>query len=266
MRLTYRLGTDDDLPAVRRLWEAHTNWGTVTEALWQRYVVEPPFGGVTMVVADDPAGEVVGSFAFLPQLVSVGGREVRSCRPLAAAIADTARGGLALNPLQHPAIAMYLRGAEAMRARGDALIYLVPDPRWGRVLRVLPWFRTGSFPLWKLPLPLAAPLPLGDGCRVVPVAPEDPRVDALWGAARAQYRCAVVRDRRTLPWKLWSGEYDVVGVERGGELVGLSASRAKGDRQWLVCDVLAADAGPALRATRHVEPAEPGEPRQLGGA
>ena len=31
--------------------------------------------------------------------------------------------------------------------------------------------------------------------------------------------------------------------------MGLVASREKGDRQWLICDLLAADDGPALRAT-----------------
>ena len=35
---------------------------------------------------------------------------------------------------------------------------------------------------------------------------------------------------------------------RGGELVGLSASRRKGE-QWLICDVLATDLRDSLRAT-----------------
>jgi hypothetical protein len=37
-------------------------------------------------------------------------------------------------------------------------------------------------------------------------------------------------------------------VTRNGELIGLLASRAKGDRQWLLCDLLAQDDGDALRA------------------
>ena len=43
--------------------------------------------------------------------------------------------------------------------------------------------------------------------------------------------------------------YTVLGVERGGELVGLVASRQKGEHQWLICDLLAASAGDPLRAT-----------------
>ena len=58
----------------------------------------------------------------------------------------------------------------------------------------------------------------------------------------------VVRNSKTLPWKLGDADYDVLVIERGGELVGLSASRRKGE-QWLICDVLARDLGDSLRAT-----------------
>jgi hypothetical protein len=57
-----------------------------------------------------------------------------------------------------------------------------------------------------------------------------------------------MRDAATLRWKLANARYAVTAVRRGGELAALVASRAKGDRQWLVCDLLAADAGPSLRA------------------
>jgi hypothetical protein len=229
-----------DHPALRSLWERSSGWGSVTAFMWRRYVEEPPFGGVTMVLAESAAGEVVGSFAFLPQLVSVGGQEVRSCRPLAPIVGEGARARFE-NPLAHPVAGMYLYAVDALRARGDALIYMVPDPRWKRLLRMLPWFRAGSFPLYSVPLPLAAPLLLAPGDRACEVEPGDGRLDALWTRARSRHRCAVVRDGRTLPWKIWSGEYGVVGVERDGDLVGLAAAREKGDRQWLICDVLAAD-------------------------
>jgi hypothetical protein len=45
------------------------------------------------------------------------------------------------------------------------------------------------------------------------------------------------------------GDYEILGIERGGELVGLVSSRRKGDRQWLICDVMAADLDESLRAT-----------------
>jgi hypothetical protein len=58
----------------------------------------------------------------------------------------------------------------------------------------------------------------------------------------------VVRDSRTLPWKIGSGDYEVLGIEQSKELVGLVASRAKGDRQWLVCDLLSLDTADCLLA------------------
>ncbi|HEV2762322.1 MAG TPA: hypothetical protein VGV38_04940, partial [Pyrinomonadaceae bacterium] len=82
-----------------------------------------------------------------------------------------------------------------------------------------------------------------------PLDAPDERVDKLWEAARRLHGCAVVRGAAMLRWKLGNARYTLTAVERGGELVGLVASREKGDRQWLVCDLLAADDGEAMRAT-----------------
>ncbi|HEV2765743.1 MAG TPA: hypothetical protein VGV38_22350 [Pyrinomonadaceae bacterium] len=248
MGLAYRLIEEQDLPAVQRLWKEEAGWGTFAEELWQRFVVEAPMGGVSGTLATDTeTGRVVGQFAFVPSLVSVGGRTVRAFRPAAPIVARSLRFRSA-NPLSHPLVAMYRHAVKALRERGDGLIYMVPDARWVRLFRMFPFLQTGSFPLWRLPLPLAAPLPLGEGFTAAPLDTWDERVDRLWEVSRRLHGCMVVRDSRTLPWKLGDAQYDVLGVERGGELVGLSASRRKGE-QWLVCDVLAADTGDSLRAT-----------------
>jgi hypothetical protein len=148
---------------------------------------------------------------------------------------------------------MYNYAVKALRARGDGLIYMVPDPRWLRLFKMFPFLRCGTFPLWKLPLPLDRPLPAGDGYSAARLTDfDDPRIDHLWERFRRLHPCQVVRDSRTLPWKLSEPGYEVVGVERGGErgdLVGLAAARRRGDRQWLLCDVVTADAGEALRET-----------------
>jgi hypothetical protein len=247
MALQYRLHEPEDLPALRALWEAETGWGSITDTMWRRYVEEHPAGGSAIVVATDrDSREIVGEFVFVPSLVWVQGREVRAFRPAAPIVSKRARGAFA-NPMHHPAVAMYNYAAKALRERGDGVIYMVPDPRWVRFLKMFPMLAAGTFPLWQVPVPLDAPLALGDGHAAAPIAPDDPRVDALWASTREQYRCAVVRDARALGWRLGGGEYDVVGIERAGELVGLSASRAKGDRQWLICDVMARDEG-ALHA------------------
>jgi hypothetical protein len=240
----------EDLPALQKLWMEEAGWGKLSEEMWQRFVVEAPLGGVSGAVATDgETGKVVGQFAFVPSLVTVNGREYKAFRPGAPIVARSQRF-LSANPLAHPAVAMYLHAVKALRARGDGFIYMVPDPRWVRLFRMFPKFQAGKFPLWRLDLPLAEVLPMPEGYTSAPLAVlDDERIDRLWVAWSRFHNCSVVRDSRTLPWKIGGGEYVVLGVERGGELVGLVASRKKGDRQWLVCDLLAADDADSLRAT-----------------
>lgn len=250
MRLEYRLVQEEDLPGVQRLWKEEAGWGTLAEEMWRRYVLEAPMGGISGTVATDAeAGRIVGQFIFFPSLISLDGRELRAFRPGAPILAKSFRFR-SPNPFSHPIVAMYRYAVKALRARGDGLIYMVPDPRWMRLFKMFPFLQTGTFPLWRLPLPLAAPIPLQEGFTAAPLAAWDDRVDRLWEAARRLHGCMVVRDSRTLPWKLGEAQHEVIAVERNGELVGLSASRQrKNEEQWLVCELLAADDGDALRAT-----------------
>ena len=250
MRLDYRLIQEEDLPGVQRLWKEETGWGTLTEEMWRRYVIDAPMGAISGTVATDAeTGRIVGQFIFVPSLISVDGRELRAFRPGAPILAKSFRFRSA-NPFSHPIVAMYRYAVKALRARGDGLIYMVPDPRWMRLFKMFPFLQTGSFPLWRLPLPLASPIPLPEGFTAAPLAAWDERVNRLWEAARKLHGCMVVRDSRTLPWKLGGAQHEVIAVERGGELVGLTASRQRKDEeQWLVCELLAADDGDALRAT-----------------
>ena len=250
MRLAYRLVQEDDLPGVQRLWKEEAGWGSLAEEMWRRYVDDAPMGGISGTVATDAeTGRIVGQFIFVPSLISVDGREVRAFRPGAPILAKSYRFRSA-NPFSHPVVAMYRHAVKALRARGDGLIYMVPDPRWVRLFKMFPFLQTGSFPLWRLELPLASPLSLEEGFTASSLAAWDERVDRLWAAARRLHGCMVVRDSRTLPWKLGEAQHEVIAVERGGELVGLTASRQrKNEEQWLVCELLAANHGDALRAT-----------------
>ncbi len=250
MALTYRLHRDEDLPCLQRLWEEETNWGTLTFAeRWRRHVKEAPFGGATIVIATDTdTGQIVGQFEFLPWLVTVNGREVRAFRPGASIVAKAMRFR-SPNPFDHPVAGMYQHALKALPERGDGLFYTMPDPSWMRFFRMFPMLHCSSFPLWSLPLPLAAPLPLGKGYTSGPLSVWNQRVDHLWNMQLRFYGCSVVRDSRSLAWKIGGGDYTVLSIERNGEMVGLVASRQKGARQWLVCDVLAAETGDSLRAT-----------------
>jgi len=250
LEIDYRLVREDDLPGVQRLWKEETSWGALAEEMWQRFVVEAPeWGGISGAIATDETGAIVGQLAFVPSLVWVDGREVRAFRPGAPIVSRSLRFRSA-NPFNHPAVRMYNYAVKALRARGDGLIYMVPDPRWLRLFKMFPFLRCGTFPLWQLPLPLGRPLSSGDGYSASRLTSfDDDRVDRLWDRARRLHGCLVVRDSRTLPWKLSEPGYEVVGVEHGGELVGLAAARRRGDRQWLLCDVVTADAGETMRET-----------------
>ncbi|HEV7905447.1 MAG TPA: hypothetical protein VGO96_16520, partial [Pyrinomonadaceae bacterium] len=107
MSLEYRLIVPADFPALQKLWVEETEWGRLTEHLFERAVIAAPLGGVSGTVATDGAtGQIVGQFAFVPSLVTVNGREYRAFRPGAPIVARSQRF-LSANPLAHPAVAMY---------------------------------------------------------------------------------------------------------------------------------------------------------------
>jgi hypothetical protein len=253
MAVVYRMHVEEDEPALRKLWSEETGWDRLDAEAWNRRFRHTPLGPARFAVAEDAAtGQLLAQLAFFPSLVSVDGQEVAAHRPFAPIIARAARGlFLTANPLEHPAVRLHRAAVDGLRAEGSRLLYTLPDPQWLLLARMLPApaLQIGSFPLWTLPLPLPAPLPLGAGYRADPADPCGDAVDRLWRRASALHGCLVVRDSRGLAWKVREAGCSVLGVERGGDLVGLVASRAKGERQWLVCDLLAADAGEALEAT-----------------
>jgi hypothetical protein len=247
--LSYRLHRDEDLEELQNLWEENTDWGSLTPDLWRKHIVEAPLGGASILLAiDDQSGRIVGEFAFMPSRVRVNGREISAFRPAAPIVAKGYRF-FSANPLAHPALVMYRQAVEALRDRGEGLIYMVPDPRWVRLLKMFPGLQVGTFPLYSLPLPLSAgPLPIGEGYKIGPVDLRESRVDRLWEHSAKLHSCSIVRDSRSLPWKIGKGDDEYFGVERDGELVAIVATRAKGDRQWLVTDLLFEDANGSLRA------------------
>jgi len=246
--LTYRDYQEEDIPTLLRFWNEETNWGTLTLDQWRQMFLETPDGEASIALATNAdTGQILGQFIFIPCRVSVNGQEVSAFRPFAPIMTKGVRGFLGG---AHPIIEMYWQGVRAVQARGGGLIYMVPDPRWLRFFRMFPFLTCGSFPLWSLKLPLSAPLPLDDGYTMASLTVWwDERVEKLWEQASRLHGCQVVRNSQTLQWKLSRDDYTITSVERHGEMVGLVASQQRGDRQWLICDLLAADMGDSLRAT-----------------
>ena len=232
-----------------------TDWGDEALLSLNKWFMEAPFGKPSIVVAsDERTGKMVGQFRFMPSRVSVEGREVSAVRPFGTIVTREAHEAAgARRVLDNPIAAMYMRAVRDCVGRGD--LYIVPDPRWVglfkrwaatlKILKIELW----HLPLWSLPLPLPSELPLGSGFTARPLVEWDRRVDKLWEASQKLHQCQMLRDAPTLQWKLANAKHTVTAIHRGDELVGVVASRAKGDRQWLICDMLAADDGEAMRAT-----------------
>lgn len=257
MGLTYEFHSDAMLPGLERLWREATDWGENTLEDLRPWFESAPFGKPSIIVAtDERTGRMVGQFRFMPTRVSIDGRVVSAVRPFATIVTKEANEAADIRgALDSPIAAMYLLAVSEFKERGVGLLYIVPDQRWMGLFKR--WVTTlklaqldyGTYPLWSLPLPLASPLPLGEGYTAAPLAALDARVDALWEKSSRLHGCMTLRDSTMLRWKLAQANYTTTAIERDGELVGLVASRRKGDRQWLVCDMLTADAGDSLRAT-----------------
>jgi hypothetical protein len=251
MPLNYRIATADDHPALVRLWSEEGGWDRLEAEAWADRLLRTPLGAATIAVAEDSrAGELVAQFAFIPSKIVVNGELVPAVRPFAPIIARSARlQALSLDPRKTPVASLFRTAVPELVERGVRVAYMIADPHWLLLLMFNPAMTHHKFPLWSLPLPIAGPIALGPGVEASPLGAWDGRVDGLWEAASRIHACQVIRNTQSLPWKVGRGDYHVLAVERRGELVGLVASRAKGDAQWLICDVVSADLGPSLRAT-----------------
>lgn len=250
MSFSYRMNTDADEPALVDLWTRHSDWGSLTVEEWEQKFLRTPLGAASFVLAtDDTTQEIVAQIAYIPSPVVVQGTEISGYRPYAVIINENFRSKVGFLKLQQMIANMYLTAAHRLAGQGVDLLYMVPDPRWSRLLRLMPGLQTASFPLWSLPLP-AQVGSMPAGYTVAPLSPDDPRIDALSAQASGVYRCMIARDTRVLPWKLTQAPYHLFGVSHHGDLVGLFTTiNKRKDNQWLLEDVLSADPEESLRAT-----------------
>ena len=144
---------------------------------------------------------------------------------------------------------MYAYAAQVMQERGAGLIYMLPDRKWMRLLRLMPSSFAAKFELWTMPLPMPASLPATQGCTVEPLDLSRHDVDALWRTGSPFFRPLVVRDSAALPRRF--GGDEAVVVRQGADVCGVASFRLQGRTkfQFLIADLLAADNEDALRPT-----------------
>jgi hypothetical protein len=243
--------TTDDIDALVQFWKENSGWDQIDRTEWERRFYYTPFGSASIVLAmNDQSNEIIGQFLFIPTRIYIDGREVKGFRPFAPVVKESVRSELGFMTLIEVVMKMYNHAMDEFRKEGVGLIHMLPDPRWSKAFQFLPGIQLDHFPLWSRPLPLNQIYDLPEGYSIRPIASTDERINALWEKSRELYGCSFLRNTTTLPWKASHGNYQLIGVFKHNDLVGFSSSIVKAhDKQWLICDLLAANADEAMEVT-----------------
>ena len=248
---TIRAAERADLQGIGSLWDRLApNWGFSSQLI--EWAGRNPAGPPLIVLAELTDGTIAGHLAFRPGVLRVGNRETLTARAGAVIVSPTLRTWLDGDGRPaNPVFGMYSFGCDLLRARGFGSVYMLPDARWVRLLQMMPNLVRGSFPLHSLKLPLERPFDLGSDIRVSVLTNWDARIDRLFEATAGRFGSIVRRDSETLSWLVGSatGTFDVLGIERDGELIGVVASQERGDFQWLIADMLTVDGQESLALT-----------------
>ncbi len=254
MRISYRMAVDEDIDAMAEFWSNNSGWDIIDRSEWEKRFVHTPFGSAVVVIGiDEDSSKIIGQFIFIPVNIVIDGREVKAYRPFAPVLQESLQTKFGIASLftgQHPLLKMYKIIWDELAALGVPLIYIIPDPRWSRVLQAFPFIQTHRFPLWSRPINLPSNFSISSDISVSKISPADPAIDLLWRQSAEVYLCSIVRNSKSLPWKTSHGNYQVYALYRDGQVIGLFVFIHKQkDRQWLICDVLVKDKSETLSIT-----------------
>jgi hypothetical protein len=202
--LSYRIYNEADLPGLLRLWEWHSDWGSLTPEIWKQWYVNTPHGACIVAVAANPDGEIVAQEVFTPSVISVGGTMLHALR-LSAPIVHRDFRTATTRSRNHPVICLYNTAMKEAMRQGYRIVYALPDHAW------LPFFRWhGMFQYTEFQCVAAlvgSSSAAGDtdtaDFLTQPAAEFGPEYTHLWSSAQASIpiTCGVVRHPEWLRYK-----------------------------------------------------------------
>ena len=254
MNITYRDFNSDDIEGIIRFWNENSGWETNLDVneFNLRFCSSPCGMPIIMLAVNEDEQSIVGLCCFLPAYVNLKGEDVVCYRPFGAIIKESFRQCFGISSLltgKHPILKLYHVGSEIAKQKKASLIFLIPDPRWSKLAKVMS-FETKRFPLLSYNLRqdhIPSKEPLYD---VRDMNSTDPDIDKLWNQSSRASICTLTKNRQFYHWKInfRHGLYKLKGVYDNNKLIGLFTLHFK-ECQWVIGDLLPLDDNYGLTLT-----------------
>ena len=254
MTLTYRNYTSEDIDDIIHFWNENSGWETNLDQIEfnLRFCSSPCGMPIIMLAVDDDSSNILGICCFLPAYVSLKGVETTCFRPFGAVIKESFREKYGLTSLlmgNHPILKLYQTGTEIAKARKASLIYLIPDPRWQKLAKIMP-FTTQRFPLWSFEITADNTVSNNFFYDVRDMTLTDSEIEGLWERSSKSFFCTIKKNAQYYRWKInfRHGLYKLKGVYEMNILVGVFTFHFK-ERQLIIGDLLTLDNNSKLLLT-----------------
>lgn len=202
--LTYRPYIKDDVRQILSLWENDSDFGAITEDVFQKWFLRTPYENTVIIVAEKSDNKIIGQMVFMPTRVLVGEREVKAMRVAAPILDKKYRFN---DTPAHPIFSMFQAGIEEAKAKGFSLLYTFPARGWLRAIEIfsgsmINW-QTATYNTFCIAIKAYGDGPENDYCfnRAKSFTEE---YDQLWerAAAGLPVACGIVRKKEWLSYRL----------------------------------------------------------------
>lgn len=255
MNIVYRNFTADDIDQIIKFWNENSGWETTLDRdeFNRRFCSSFAGDPIIMIAIDNDTPEIVGLFCFIPLFVTVNNKEGKCYRPFGAVFRESFRAKFGLGSFlagSHPLQKLYKKGTELAMDQNAIITYMIPDPRWGKILKTMP-FELCQLPLWSHKLPLdEKDLDFPIDIRNIDLTSGD--IDNLWIQSSKEGLCTLTRNAKFYQWKiaLSHDRYKLRGVYDDDRLIGLFTFHFKpSEHQWIIGDILTLDNDESLTLT-----------------